>query len=52
MAAARFMPGVCGVLMSSSFEWTTRTPSNFHPGVGRFDRHVASCLAAQRLSRL
>src|SRR4051812_36362675 len=30
MAAARFMPGVCAVLMSSSFDFTTRTPSNFH----------------------
>src|SRR3954470_9509985 len=32
MAAARFMPGVCAVLMSSSLAWTTRTPSNFHLG--------------------
>src|SRR5687768_11156976 len=32
IAAARFIPGVCGVLMSSSFECTTRTPSNFHLG--------------------
>src|SRR3712207_3455100 len=30
IAAARFMPGVCGVLMSSSFECTTRTPWYFH----------------------
>src|SRR5687768_4571759 len=30
MAAARFMPGVWGVLMSSSLEWTTRTPLYFH----------------------
>src|SRR6266446_1785239 len=30
MAAARFMPGVCAVLTSSSFACTTRTPSNFH----------------------
>src|SRR5690242_9597313 len=30
IAAARFMPGVCGVLMSSSFAWTTRTPRCFH----------------------
>jgi hypothetical protein len=30
IAAARFMPGVCAVLMSSSFECTTRTPSSFH----------------------
>src|SRR6185295_8485408 len=29
IAAARFMPGVCAVLMSSSFAWTTRTPWNF-----------------------
>src|SRR3954465_9262460 len=33
MAAARFMPGVCGVLMSSSLDLTTRTPSNFHFGL-------------------
>src|SRR6185436_19261084 len=33
MAAARFMPGVCAVLMSSWSEWTTRTPSNFHFGL-------------------
>src|SRR4029434_10180905 len=26
IAAARFMPGVCGVLVSSSSAWTTRTP--------------------------
>src|SRR3954470_11632293 len=32
MAAARFMPGVWAVLMSSSLAWTTRTPSNFHLG--------------------
>src|SRR3970282_270560 len=32
IAAARFMPGVCGVFTSSSLEWTTRTPSNFHLG--------------------
>src|SRR3954471_17869906 len=30
MAAARFMPGVCAVLASSSLPLTTRTPSNFH----------------------
>src|ERR1700722_11461340 len=30
MAAARFMPGVWAVLMSSSFERTTRTPSRRH----------------------
>src|SRR5258708_5741836 len=30
MAAARFMPGVCAVLMSSSPDLTTRTPSSFH----------------------
>ena len=30
MAAARFMPGVCAVLTSSSLEWTTRTPAYFH----------------------
>src|SRR4029453_536647 len=30
IAAARFMPGVCGVLMSSSLACTTRTPWNFH----------------------
>src|SRR4029077_8661673 len=30
IAAARFMPGVCGVLMSSSFACTTRTPRCFH----------------------
>src|SRR5690348_9065646 len=30
IAAARFMPGVCAVLMSSSVDLTTRTPSNFH----------------------
>jgi len=30
IAAARFMPGVCAVLMSSSFECTTRTPWCFH----------------------
>src|SRR5262249_32025502 len=30
IAAARFMPGVWGVLMSSSLECTTRTPSCFH----------------------
>ena len=30
IAAARFIPGVCGVLMSSSFACTTRTPWNFH----------------------
>src|SRR5947207_3853499 len=29
MAAARFMPGVCAVLMSSSLDFTTRTPSYF-----------------------
>src|SRR5262245_53352266 len=34
IAAARFMPGVCAVLMSSSFECTTRTPSNFHLAPG------------------
>src|ERR1700722_9974749 len=28
IAAARFMPGVWAVLMSSSFEWTTRMPSS------------------------
>src|SRR5258708_38895209 len=33
IAAARFMPGVWAVLMSSSFERTTRTPSNFHLGL-------------------
>src|SRR5260221_749644 len=33
MAAARFIPGVWAVLTSSSFEWTTRTPSNFHLGL-------------------
>src|SRR6266436_7173555 len=33
MAAARFMPGVCGVLLSSSSEWTTRTTSYFHLGL-------------------
>src|SRR5688572_30599097 len=32
IAAARFIPGVCGVLMSSSSECTTRTPSYFHFG--------------------
>src|SRR5262247_845423 len=37
MAAARFMPGVCGVLMSSSFECTTRTPWCFHLGSGALD---------------
>src|SRR5712691_8203656 len=30
IAAARFMPGVCAVLMSSSFACTTRTPRCFH----------------------
>src|SRR5688572_10447892 len=30
IAAARLMPGVWGVLMSSSLECTTRTPSCFH----------------------
>src|SRR5690348_15858848 len=30
IAAARFMPGVCGVVMSSSFACTTRTPACFH----------------------
>src|SRR6266436_9739641 len=34
MAAARFMPGVCAVLMSSSLERTTRTPVYFHFGSG------------------
>src|SRR5215510_12208506 len=38
MAAARFMPGVCGVLMSSSLECTTRTPWYFHFGSGALDR--------------
>src|SRR6185503_19347250 len=32
MAAARFMPGVCAVLMSSSPACTTRTPSYFQRG--------------------
>src|SRR5712691_6093809 len=36
IAAARFMPGVCAVLTSSSFACTTRTPSNF-----QFDPDVA-----------
>src|ERR1700704_4577925 len=30
IAAARFIPGVCAVLMSSSFACTTRTPRCFH----------------------
>src|SRR6185295_3711085 len=30
IAAARFIPGVCAGLMSSSFECTTRTPWYFH----------------------
>src|SRR5689334_17237989 len=30
IAAARFMPGVCAVLTSSSFARTTRTPRCFH----------------------
>src|ERR1700720_3763177 len=30
IAAARFMPGVCGVLTSSSLECTTRTPCRRH----------------------
>src|SRR5882672_3494473 len=30
IAAARFMPGVCAVLTSSSFACTTRTPECFH----------------------
>src|SRR3954451_1084935 len=31
MAAARFMPGVCAVLISSSLACTTRTPLYFQP---------------------
>src|SRR5437016_10229639 len=30
IAAARFIPGVCAVLTSSSFACTTRTPRCFH----------------------
>src|ERR1022692_414493 len=30
IAAARFMPGVCAVLLSSSLECTTRTPCSRH----------------------
>src|SRR5213075_710749 len=30
IAAARFMPGVCAVLVSSSFACTTRTPCRRH----------------------
>src|SRR5690349_3294770 len=50
IAAARFMPGVCGVLMSSSFECTTRTPLNFH-----FESAIGGrlyTLAATRRQRL
>ena len=36
MAAARFMPGVCAVLVSSSVPFTTRTPWYF-----QFDRVIA-----------
>src|ERR1700694_900973 len=49
MAAARFMPGVCAVLMSSSLEWTTRTPSYFHFGLEEsliVDLHVGARAAA------
>src|SRR5712675_943692 len=44
MAAARFMPGVCAVLGSSSLACTTRTPSNFHfasgPAIARLQRRI------------
>src|SRR6267378_8210118 len=43
MAAARFMPGVCGVLTSSSLEWTTRTPSYFHLGLGSLIASLRVC---------
>src|SRR5262245_46939057 len=42
IAAARFMPGVCAVLMSSSFERTTRTPECFHLDSAAMARIVCS----------
>jgi hypothetical protein len=30
LGKSRLMPGVCGVLMSSSLAWTTRTPLRRH----------------------
>src|SRR5215510_3973102 len=50
MAAARFMPGVCGVLVSSSLEWTIRTPFSFQ-FIGfsllRFELCASLCLPVQ-----
>src|SRR5215510_875542 len=50
IAAARFMPGVCGVLMSSSFECTTRTPSSFHFGLAVLMRALSTGAGPQSQS--